>query len=301
MQNNYINRVINYLTKRVASLDPGFKIFNNDNDLTLIQRESLFFPNYIGCNSYLVLFSNANSYYSAIIDKRSLSRKFSNDMNQNIIINVRFPISMYLGTIIEGVFIKDTNTFIGEIPIFTNGIDLTQCSLRARLCYFREIISGIVYDETISKTQIKATTVNNIDFLREITRTNFITFTHTSYIRGINFYTENKKKLIVLGLVRNSHLSSIKDKEIANLKIKVTAIQDVYSLHCLVKEADINKTICIGFASVPSAEDSNTCIKALNGQKEAIMVCIYNKYKDKWRPYKASSKLRPDYMTGMLG
>lgn len=169
-------------------------------------------PNYYGKNCFLVFTKVKAKYYSFLIDRKQLSYSFDKVQLDNVYIhhcNVDIDLSIYSGTIFDGVYIKKGNSFeyiITDVYCF-KGTDYTGTKLKHKLfeieVYLDNIGSQFKYNNerlnNRTNLELKINKLYDVTELRQFMDNDIKIFQDKYQIRGVCFYPEmSGTKLIYL-------------------------------------------------------------------------------------------------------
>lgn len=169
-------------------------------------------PNFYGKNCFLVFTKIKTKYYSFLIDRRQLSYSFDKVQYDNVYIhhcNVDIDLSIYAGTIFDGVYIKKDNTFefiITDVYCF-KGADYTGTKLRHKLfeieVYLDNVGSQIKKERfnmnNRTNLELKINKLYDVTNIRQFMENDFKLYQENYQIRGTCFYPETSgTKLIYL-------------------------------------------------------------------------------------------------------
>jgi len=313
--------LIDYLFSNVDLSKFKYRILKDQNDLQLLLNNKYMLGfNYIGYSCLLIFIKIGKKYYSYLIDRKTLnySKNKCNMENIKIIeINVKIDLSIYNGTIFDGIY-----NFSGRKKTFI----ITDCyCFRGNDMVMRHINNKMMEIDTFFKTCYnKDNAMNDIQLIinklhkineLETLANNNINRDNNLLTKGIVFYPEiSDTKLIFLfnseikqnkiNINDNKNNKNIIKKTIFKAKtkkpiiltflIKKTQIIDTYSLFLSEKINKNEKKIKmkkIDIAYVPTKECSRLCKILLNNDnKFALVKCKFITDKQKWIPLKEDKK-----------
>ena len=167
-------------------------------------------PNFYGKNCFLVFTKIKTKYYSFLIDRRQLSYSLDKVQFDNVYIhhcNVDIDLSIYAGTIFDGVYIKRGNTFeyiITDVYYF-KGTDYTGTKLKHKLyeieIYLDNIGSHFNKEKFNNRTnlELKINKLYDVTNIRQFMEHDIKLYQDKYQIRGTCFYPEmSGTKLIYL-------------------------------------------------------------------------------------------------------
>ena len=169
-------------------------------------------PNFYGKNCFLVFTKVKTKYYSFLIDRKQLSYSFDKVHIDNVYIhhcNVDIDLSIYSGTIFDGVYIKKGNSFefiITDVYCF-KGTDYTGTKLKHKLyeieVYLDNIGSQFKFNKEKSNNrtnlELKINKLYDVTNIRQFIENDIKIYQEKYQIRGTCFYPEmSGTKLIYL-------------------------------------------------------------------------------------------------------
>lgn len=160
-------------------------------------------PNYSGKDCFLVFTKLKSKYYSFLVDKKQLCYTFDKIKIDNIYIhhcNANVDISIYGGTIFDGIYIRKGNVheFIITDVYHYKGTDYSAVNLKHKLFEIKIYLENIGnqmrcgMDRISTKTylELKVNKINEIINIREFIKKELNKISESYHIRGLSFYPE---------------------------------------------------------------------------------------------------------------
>lgn len=301
----------------------SYSILKHENDLEQLKKERyMVMPNYYGTPAFLVFLKSRDSYYSCIVDRRTLPYT----RNKVVMSNVKiFPAScrlrddIYTGTIIEGMLICNPNTDYKKVFIVSDLITFKGESMRREKIKYKLMNFAKYLECNKLKTFEMQLVINQLVEMKEIKKLlNSIipSMLYSKGIRGLTFTPEYSGMRLLYhysnkGLEESPKVKkdSSTDEEKINIptdknlsfRMKKTDIIDVYNLYIGKKILRDGKThlqfIKTGRAYIQTTDQSFYWRNEFSKLESLIVDCSYNKEKDKWVPIKISNKKYPDLVS----
>lgn len=249
--------LINYIYTTLDISKFKYEILNSEEQLNRFISDVYYIsPNFCGKNCFLIFIKIKTHYYSCLIDKKQLSYNYEKVNTEKVFIhhcNVDVDLSLYNGTIFDGIYIKKDgiNEYIITDVYYFKGTDYTTNKLKHKLfeikMYLDNIGTQIKYNHNKIHSRTELTlTVNDICDLTNIRR--YIESDIKKYnnyqIRGLCFYPEiSGTKLIHLYSNNNNKVSNINKKHVNSSEINVSGKNktNLYRSNRLVKKTFIAK------------------------------------------------------------
>jgi hypothetical protein len=316
--------VINYIYSKVDMAKYKYKLIEYEHDLSQLKETKFYVsPNYNGIASLLVFMKIRDKFYSLLIDRRTLNydkNKINIDEIKIMQIDIRLDLSIYDGTIIDGVllynYINKMKHYVVNDLYFFRGKDMAEENINDKMLNMDTYLNTFMKkDNVVNNIGLVVNKLYKLNEINELVNVYIPKSTYSSTIKGLAFFPEvSATKLIYLynncvevkdqkideKNIRKTNIE-IGDKDItAIFKIKKSDIIDVYWLYVAKKEEDNGKTVLkynkYMKAFLPTQEISHFCNDLLVGTKSALVECKYLHEKCKWVPIKlASDKKRPFY------
>ena len=225
---NIKNVVLDYLYNKIEVADHKYILIKNIGDIYELKNRKYYVSgNSCGINSFLIFIKKDNSYYSYLVDRRSIS------YNRNALkkTSVRFTeiklavdLKLYEGTIIDGILIDNDNNKIiskGETKsnkmMFMVSDVFTFCgkSLLSMNYKKKMFTIGTMLSEYIDKNKIN---LNNIELF--VSRPFEINQTSDLFAEYVNYYSKiyNIKGLTFYPEISGSKIIYIFDKQDDKIK-----------------------------------------------------------------------------------
>ncbi len=159
-------------------------------------------PIFRGKNCFLVFTKLKSKYYTFLIDRKQLSYTLDKVQFENVFIhhcNVDVDISIYAGTIFDGVYIKKDNNheFIITDVYHFKGHDYTDNNLSHKMFEIQMYLDNLVTakynrEKTNSKTilELKVNKLHEITETRKLIESDVKNYKNDYQIKGICFYPE---------------------------------------------------------------------------------------------------------------
>jgi hypothetical protein len=327
-QNNYSKfdvtkmDIINYVYSSCQLANYKYTILENENQLELFKGKYHVSINYAGYNNLLVFVKIREKYYSYLIDKKKLrNNKNEIDMESLRLTKVKVPLdnTIYHGTIFDGTFIEQNNTYIITDAYQFRGNDVQCIKLKYKMlninAYIEQakkmnydnldntevlnLVVGNLYeicdtDKVIKQTipREKTYPTKGIAFYPEISGTKLVYFLHDKKSEEIIDDNEYCKNNIHDAKVFTQNNVQIKKNDIvATFELKKTQDADVYKIFLSENIEENGRTLIkskkMGIAYIPNIECSLLCCNIFekNPNMRILMKCKYIVNKQKWQPY----------------
>ena len=302
-----------------------FKIIEKNEDMDILRKQLHFIsPNYDGLPCLITIFNKDNINHTYMINRKTLVYNVSQVILQNIImypISICVDISLFDGTIIDGIFISSNNTFIITDVYLLCGKNMSNVLITEKMIKMSALIKkSHTYDINVMKFQInKLYDMQNIlDLLKKMKHdeqkynsniSKGVVFypaksgTKNIYIFSIQnenienaelFYKKNKlNKINKINKInkKNFNLSNIRKKITYKWNVSYhiyvifnmvkTEIPDVYKLYLINNK---NENIFIDIAYIPTLELSKNFIIFFKNSNSHFINCKFDKEKNKWIP-----------------
>lgn len=299
-----------------------YKMLELESDLTFITPTSSYSisPNYMGVQCLLIFKKIDGVNYSYFVEKQRLSFvRMKVDVSKvNITeVNINLSDEIYNGTIIDGVLLYDNSKFIINDVFCMHGKKLLKDKVRYKLINISKYLESI--KDKSSNIELIVNKLYNLRDISNLVSTIIPSSKLSSCIKGLTFYPEYSgmkliylynncsKDAVIKDPVNSAFVNKdeanvivplVKDNHVANIRMKVMNVVDVYQLSLgVIVDKDGKKFIMykpIGIAYVPTIECSNMCKRIFKDKSVAIMECRYVEETDKWVPLKLSENTKPD-------
>jgi hypothetical protein len=306
-----------------------YKLMEYEYDLPMLKDYNYFVsPNYNGINGLLIFIKIKDSYYSFIIDRRTLSynaQQVDIEKIKSYPVKIKLDKSIYNGTIIDGVLLYNKGRIkqfmINDVYLF-RGQDLSEDKMNNKLLNISSYFDSVMNTNT-NDTILHINKLYDMSELKKLINSYIPNNKLNNSIKGIAFYPDvSGTKLIYLynncsqmkDDTPTNHPSTVnpvivkqpvrnfavKDANItAIFRAKKTDIVDVYNLYLTEVIKDKGKAFIKykkwALAYIPSRECSFFCKDLFANQDTALVECKYILEKDKWMPFKhITDRKKPD-------
>lgn len=332
---NVKNELLDYIYEKIDLYQYKYKLLETIHDLKHIQSDNLISPNYSGNNCLIVFTKLINKYYSFIVDRKTLSyaRNQINPKNVTMIpINVRMNKDIYQGTIMDGILLNELKNkkqvFIINDMYYFRGRNYTQNNIIHKNINIKTYLkSNMISDNYMNTVELHVNNFYKLKDINDVINSHIKKLVYGNNIKGIMFYPlKSGMKSIFLfstGTVKNVSVikqyekekekqifsknifDSLEDNTTAVFEMRKTEKTDVYKLYLLVKNNKDGRKILsvkkIGLAYIPSKECTLLCKRLINDKNKVLVLCTYNKSKQKWSPIKdATGHKRPHCIDEVL-
>lgn len=271
-KNRETNReLIKYIYSTLDISHFKFDVLKYEQQLSKFINDTYFVsPNYNGKNCFLVFTKIGPKYYSFMIDRRQLSYTFDKVKFDEVYVmhcNVDVDLSIYAGTILDGVYIKKDNTheFIVTDVYTFKGSDYTNDKLDHKLfelqMYLDNINSQMRYmkEKINSKmnVELKVNKLYKLTDIRKFMNKDIKEYENKYLIRGVCFYPEiSGTKLIHIfdnqdNDQQNMKQTNIVQKHVEHQNHTINKIEKDFNKNELQKSKNIVKKIYVANTSDP--------------------------------------------------
>lgn len=272
------NEILKYLYSSGINVNSRHEKICNSRDLDNIRdSDYVICPKFRGTRTWVIFFHSvrSNVYYAVNFPKHS-QRKREDIVIHPIEINV--DTKFYHGTIMEGIYYKDSNTkylIIDEVYVLGGENQLLKSKddrLNYLSTYFKDSIRiNLNYSMIVTQYYLigKKSLKELYDSIKKDTRIQEIIFYPQQYGKKIYLYT-----IIDTDLIDNVIKTAI-------LYFQKTSTPDVYNL------LSCDSKTKIGMAYIPDTETSKKCkewFKLNKKAKELIVKCRFDMVKKLWIP-----------------
>jgi len=320
--------IIEYIFTSIDLSHYRYEVLQYTNDLEkLLTQKYYVSANFLGLNCLMIFTKLRNQTYSVIIDRKTLSYNISKiDYSKvNMFkIRVNLDLSIYLGTIFDGMFFraKNVKSFIIMDVYQFRGQDVSNSYINTKLMSILSYLQN-TYDNADPQNNI----VLNVNKLYDIDKTeklmtNIIPSLQSDNIKGICFYPEiSATKLIFLfdnkSENKNEKISSKQKEELIKQQItndskfipkgnidqnsyvfelRKTEYADVYELN-IAQPIENNKLkrVKVDIAYISNITRSKWCndIFKNSNTNNINVICKYYPDKIKWEPIAISNVKYP--------
>lgn len=311
------NDLLDYIYEKIDLYQYKYKLLETVHDLKHIQNDHLISPNYSGNNCLIVFTKIINKYYSFIVDRKTLSyaRNQINPKNVTMIpINVRMSKDIYNGTIMDGILLNEykdkKQVFMINDMYYFRGRDYTQNNTIHKNINIKTYLkSNMIADNYMNTIELNVNNFYKLKDINDVINVHVKKLQYGNAIKGIMFYPlkSGMKAIFLFGngavknvsvikqyekdqITTNNIFDNIDDNMEVVFEMRKTEKTDVYKLYLLVKNnKDGRKTLSvkkIGLAYIPSKECTLLCKKLMTNKNKVLVICSYNKSKQKWSPIK---------------
>lgn len=320
------SKLIDMLYNMIDIAKLRYKILEQKSDLPLLKNSRHYIsPNYNGANCFLFFTKFNRTYYSLLVERKTLSYNPSQvdiDRVKMMPVNVRLGFDIYNGTIMDGIRLPYTDkynmTFIIGDVYYLCGKKLMTDSLNHKLMNVKAYLDcNLTKEKTYDNITLEISYSRNMYDIVDVVNTDFSNLPHSEHIRGLIFYPEiSGTKLIFNNTAFSGTTSAVKKsvkKDVKTTKGTIFTFEirmietDVYKLYLrekLINETDgkkIIKKVKVGLASTPTIECCHLCKELTADGKRALVDCKYDQKNDTWIPIKKSSKEKPSYVSDIEG
>ena len=314
IDNKYKNVIIDNLYSKLDLSKYRYNLLNTEERLEHLKNIKHYVsPNYKGKNYLLILLkinkNNINNFpIACLIDRKKLSyHKTQIDLNNIEIIelSIKFPDSLYDGTIFDGKLIQnnDFSTFIIQDSYYYKGHNFLSLNMESKMIEINNMVDSInlslefklICNKLYNYNDLKEI-INNLN--KSVYPTNGIIF--YPLISGINILFLEKKVVdnivntnnninynITEGNLINDYVNTLKQRtysyEISDktkkLWLSKTLTADVYDISENINSEKID------IAAIPSLKISIMCDELINDTPIRFN-CVYSSKFNKWIPIK---------------
>lgn len=319
------HHILDYLYRSIELSNYKYKLIEYEYDITLLKEKRYYVsPNYNGIHGLLIFIKLQDKYRSCIIDRKTLTYnqgQLDIDKVKFIPVTIRLDISIYNGTIIDGVLLYNNvdgvkNFVVNDLYLF-RGQNLINDKITNKMINAASYIDNIKGDTSTDTMIIIPNKLYNMHEINQLINMYIPKSKYSKSIKGIAFYPEVSGTKLIYLYNNCSHEEDIIEEPVkpvrqpnivvseteitAVFKLKKTDIVDVYNIYLGEKAIQDGKKIFkykkMGIAYIPTKECSYFCKDLFNKTEgDSVLVeCKYDSGKNKWVPYKqVLDKKRPD-------
>ena len=231
--------LIKYIYDTINISQFKYDILKYENQLSKFVSETAYYisPNFYGKNCFLVFKRFRSKYFAYLIDKKQLSYTFDKIQADNLFLiycNVDIDITIYNGTIFDGIYVKrdiSHEYIITDVYQF-RGTSYTNDKIKNKLyeiqLYLDNINTNTIYKEMMNSRinlKLKVNKLRPLDDLKDLV--NDIPNETNYQIRGIVFYPEiSGTKLIYLFDDENQNIQQTPLKNRNDNKSNISLLSD---------------------------------------------------------------------------
>ena len=290
------SELLDYIYNKIDLSNYKYKLIETVNDLNYIKDRHIISPNYNGINCLLVFVKLADKYFSFLVDRKTLSYNRGQIELDNVKftpVNIRLDLSIYRGTIMDGVFIcnKRTNNrmiFIVNDLYYFRGDDMLQYRVTHKNINISTYLDANMIDDQIMNTMIlQPNKYFDLEEIKRVIDYEIPKMKYSSDIKGLTFYPQMSGMRViflysnavvkneVVALSRNEKINeeynneNIQNGSEAVFELRSGKMSDVYKLYLLKKikkgiaipkgNEKLVKNVKMGLAYIPTKTCADMC------------------------------------------